>query len=248
MITFIDANCMVGQRNVCREGSPVGISDYTEIMSRCGIEKALVYHCIAKENDILTGNNSLDKDFSEHELFIKQWGVIPNCTGEFIPEDIILSEMKKHNVRTVRMFPAIQDYSLKPYASGKLIHTLAEANVPIFIEKSQLSWEDVYVLCTTYPEAKFVLCDTGYRCLRHIMPIMDACDNLFIETSTFLMHNGIREICKNFGAERLIFGSGLPEHSATAATSLIRYADISDEEKRKIASENILKLLSEVHL
>lgn len=248
MITFIDANCMVGQRNVCREGSPVTPSDYMEIMNRCGIEKAIVYHCMTKENDILTGNNCVDKDLSGNELFIKQWGVMPNNTGEFIPEDTLLSEMKKHNVHTVRMFPAIQDYSLKPYASGKLIRTLAEANVPIFIEKSQLSWEDVYALCTAYPESKFVLCDTGYRCLRHLIPIMEACDNLFIETSTYLMHNGVRDFCHRFGAERMIFGTGMPDHSTTAATSLIRYADISTEEKMKIASGNILRLLSEVTL
>lgn len=248
MLKFIDTNCMIGRRNIVREGSPVTLTDYTEIMERCGIETAIVYHSIAKENDILTGNSQLENDLGNNSRFLKQWAVMPNICGEFIPETELLGEMKKHNVKTVRIFPEIYDYSLKPYASGKLINTLAEARVPIFIDKPQLSWDDIYMLCTTYPNAIFVLCNTWYRCLRPLVPILEACDNLLIETSTYLMHNGIRDFCRRFGAERMLFGSGLPEYSAIAATSLIRYADISTEEKNKIASGNILKLLNEVTL
>ena len=46
---FIDANCMVGRRNVCREGAPASVADYIEIMDRCGIEKAVAFHAKAKE-------------------------------------------------------------------------------------------------------------------------------------------------------------------------------------------------------
>ena len=63
-----------------------------------------------------------------------------------------------------------------------------------------------------------------------------------------MVHNGIKEICSRYGAERVIFGSGAPENSVAAAVSLVRYSDISDEEEELIASGNLLKLLEEMDL
>ena len=249
MLKFIDANCMIGRRNMCREGAPVSLSDYTEAMDRCGIEKAIVYHSVARENSALTGNRCLEQELPQDGRFLKQWAVLPNVCGEFSPEDQLLAELGRNQVRTVRIFPGAYDYSLKPYVSGRLMDVLAEARVPVFVDKSRkFDWEDLHELCMTYPKARIVLCDPGYRCLRPLVPILERCENLYVETSTYLIHNGIRDFCRRFGAERMIFGSGMPEIAATASTSLIRYADISAEEKQKIASGNIMRLLEEVTL
>jgi hypothetical protein len=55
-------------------------------------------------------------------------------------------------------------------------------------------------------------------------------------------------MCEYFGAERMIFDTGLPTGSATAAVSLICYAEISEEEKALIASGNLERMLGEVKL
>ena len=70
--------------------------------------------------------------------------------------------------------------------------------------------------------------------------------NLYLETFGFKAQDGIEEVCKVFGAERLIFGSGMPESSGAAAVTMITYANISFEEKQMIASENLEKLLGGV--
>ena len=244
---FIDANCMIGKRNVCREGSPAAMEDYIEIMDRCGIEKAVAFHAAAKESDALTGNALLEKELFA-DRFISQWIVIPSIYNRFLSPAKLISAMKEKGVTSVRLYPGVYDHSLKRYVSGEMIDALAECNVPVFIDKSQLSWDELYDLCKDYPKAKFIICNTGYRCIMRLWPILRECPNLYVETSTFLMHNMVAGFCRDFGAERLIFGTGLPNSSATAAVSMILYASVSEEEKDLIGYGNISKLLGEVAL
>jgi len=156
--------------------------------------------------------------------------------------------MKREDVTSVRLLPRTYNYLLMPFSIGELINTLSLHKVPIFIELSEVLWNELYQLCLTYPDARFVLCELGYRCMRQLVPFLSRFNNIFIETSNFVSHNGIKQICQKFGAERLVFGSGMPNCSSAAAVSLIRYSDITSEEKEKIAYKNLEFLLGEVSL
>jgi len=248
-IDFVDANCMIGRPVVQREGSLKNTEDLMKLMQDCGVVKALVYHSVARESDMLMGNSLLEQEIKGKDCFLKQWLVMPNIWEEFINPDVLLKQMRDQNVCSVRLLPKLYGYSLKRYASGELIDALTACKVPLFLEQSQLSsWDELYEFCQEYPKSKVVLCNTGYRCLRGLVPVLSACKNLYVETSTFLVHNGIKEFCRHFGAERMIFGAGTPEASMAAAVAQICYAEIAEEEKQLIASGNILNLLGEVEL
>lgn len=247
MLKFIDSNCMIGRRNVCREGSPETASDFLEVMDRCGIEKAVAFHASAKESDAVIGNLLIEEENASGRL-IPQWVVMPNICNRFYAPAELIYKMKENSVTSVRFFQGIYGHSLKRYVSGELIDALTECRVPIFLDKSQISWDELYELLNEYPDTKFVICNTSYGCVMSLWPILGACPNLYVETSTFLMHNGISVFCHDFGAQRLLFGTGMPNVSATASASLIIYSDISDEEKQLVARGNILRLLEEVSL
>lgn len=249
MIQFIDSNCMVGRRMMPREGAPKSTEDLKNLMDELGITQAVVYHSIAKESDMKLGNSLLSEEVKGSGRFFKQWAVMPNVWNEFLDPSDLCREMKAQNITSVRLFPQAFGYSLKPYACGALLERLASHKVPIFIDRDQLSsWDALYELCNDYPNARFVLCNTTYHCTRFLVPIVSACDNLYVETSTFLMHNGVQHFCEQFGAHRMIFGSNAPEASMAAGVSLIRYANLSPAEKEMIASKNIQQLLGEVTL
>ena len=246
MLKFIDANCMIGRRISPQKGAATTTEEFIEIMDRCGIEKALAYHAVAKESIMEIGNQLLEEEPADR--FMKQWVVMPGEYGEFMPEEKLLSLMKEKDVRSVRMFPGLFLYSVRPYASGKLIHALTEAKVTIFIDKRKMSWDDVYTLLTSYPETRFILCSYTYRELRQLFPLLGACKNLMIDTANLFLHNGVKEYCRLFGAERLVFGTAMPDGAPSNIVPLLSYADISMEEKQMIASGNILRLLEEVSL
>lgn len=249
MLHFVDANCMIGTRQQIREGSLKNTQEHFSLMDDLGIKKAVVFHSFAKEADCRAGNSLLENETDGYKCFLKQWVVMPNIWGEFIQPEQLIVEMRQKDVRSVRLFPLSFNHSLKPYASGELISILSQHQVPIFIDRDQFTaWENIYDLCQDYPEAKFILCNTGYNCTRQLVPLMYACHNLYIDTSTLLMHQSIRDFCSYFGSQRLIFGSGAPIGSMAAAVSLIRYSDIPVQDKEQIAYKNIEKLLREATL
>ncbi|MBR5587177.1 MAG: amidohydrolase family protein [Clostridia bacterium] len=245
---LIDANCMIGRRNSCREGSPVTMEDYIEIMDRCGIEKAVAFHSAALEYDPKTGNEKM-KSEPFPERFMPQWVVIPNVFDRFYPANEMISEMKENGVTSVRLMPGVYRHSLRRYAIGDMMDAFAECKVPVFIDKPQLEWAQVYDFCKEYPNVNLVLCSCHYALTTmELWPIMKECPNLYVETSTFVMHNGIAKFSREFGAERFLFGSGMPTVSATASASMIFYASVSQEEKELIGHGNITRLLGEVSL
>ena len=249
MLELLDVNCRIGRGPADREGAPKGIPGLMGLMDAFNVKQALAHHSVSVFSDPLRGNALLAEETAGNERFLRQWAALPPLWELFPQPETLMEEMKKNNIAAVRLFPAQYGHSLKRYAAGSLLDALAEKNVPVFIGLEQLAgWDALYDLCNDYPENRFVLCSPGYRCLRWIVPIMETCDNLWMETSNFVTHNGLREFCKYVSADRLLYGSGYPEQSIAATASQLLLSDLGEAEKRKIACENAEKLLGEVRL
>ena len=249
MLNFFDARCQLGRRGVVREGQPITKEDILELMERCNIEKAVAYHSIALEGDMKGGNEELLKDTAGDDRFVRQWCAMPSAFGEFMSVEELLTQMKANDVSSVRLFPKTHGFSLKPYAMGKFMAAMAEHKIPVFMTYAESGTDDaLYALLTDYPEVNFVISDVSYREERKMFPILQQCKNIYLGTGNYVVHGGIKTMCRYFGAERLIFDTGLPVGSATSAVSLVCYAEISREEKELIAHGNLERLLSGVTL
>ena len=249
MLKFVDARCQLGRRGVVREGEPVTKEDILELMDRCNIEKAVAYHSMTKEGDMKVGNRMLLEETAGDSRFIRQWAAMPSAFGEFMSVDELLAGMKDNGVTSLRMFPKTCGHSLKPYALGKFMAAMAEYKIPVFMTYNESGEQDaLYGLLTDYPDVNFVISDISYREERKMFPILQQCKNLYIGTGNYVVHGGLKSMCEYFGAERMIFDTGLPTGSATAAVSLVCFAEISQEEKELIAHGNLERMLSEVKL
>ena len=247
MTELFDVNCRIGAGPTRQEGAIASTKELLALMDEFHVTNALVHHSVAQYSDPLLGNGMVLSETAANGRLLPQWAVLPPLWDLFpSPEDLI-GQMKENGVKTVRLFPAQYKHSLKRYAAGELLDALAQCNIPAFIALDQLAdWDALYELCAAYPAGRFVLCRPGYRCLRSLVPILDACDNLWVETSDLFMHDGFKDLCRYQGAGRFLFGSGVPDASLAASASQLLLSDISDEEKRMIGAENIRKLLSEV--
>ena len=249
MHMLIDVNCRIGTGPADREGAPKGISGLIGLMDEFNVKKALAHHSVSVFSDPGAGNALLVEETAGNDRFLRQWAALPPLWELSPPPETLLEEMKKNNVSAVRLFPAQYGHSLKRYAAGALFDALAEKNVPVFIGLEQLAgWDALYELCKAYPANRFVLCSPGYRCLRWLVPIMETCDNLWAETGNFVTHNGLREVCRHLGADRLLYGSGYPEQSIAASAAQLLLSDLNETDKQKIAAGNAETLLEEVRL
>ena len=249
MIRFIDMNCRVGHGPADREGSVKDREALLAIMERFHVEKAVVYHSVSQYSDPALGNRLLSEETKGDGRFLPQWAVQPALWELYPSPEELVAGMRENSVCSARLFPKQYGHSLKRYAAGGLLDALAECRVPAFIALDQLaSWDALYDLCSEYPAARFVLCSPGYRCLRWLVPILEACPNLRVETSNLLMHDGLTDLCRHGMTARLLFGSGMPEASLAAAASQLLLSDLPEAEKQMITADNAERLLSEVTL
>lgn len=249
-LSFFDCNCSIGMRTVFYPGSFYKVSDLLKKMDYYGIKKAVVYHCMAKEYDPVTGNEKLTEEIKTYSSLYPLWVIMPHHTGEFSEPGRLIRQMKKHGVKVVRVFPHIEyhNYSIARWNTGELFSALQAYNVPLMMGLEQTNWNEIYELCSMYPGLKVIITGICYNDNRNLYPLLQQFQYLYIETSMYKVHHGIEEICGKFGAHRLVFGTGMPVYSGGAAVSMINYAKISEKEKRLIAHENMESIMEGVRL
>lgn len=248
-LKFFDCNCSFGMRSIVNPGSFWKLEDLLDRMDRYGIGKALVWHSMSREYSPAVGNKMLLDEIKDHPELLPVWTVMHHHTGEMPEPEELINEMKKNGVRAVNMFPSMADlgYSLAEWNCGELFGALEKYNVPLFLGLEQLaSGNELYEICVNHPGLKIVLTNVNYRIDRNIYALFKKCGNLRMETYGYKVHSGIEEICSNFGADRLIFGSGMPVYSGGAAVAPVIYARISRKEKEMIAGRNLEELLGGV--
>lgn len=250
LLSFFDCSASFGMRGIVNPGSFYKLEDLLKKMKAYGIERALVYHSMAREYNPQIGNSMLMEEIKSHPELMPVWVIMPHHTDEFPDPDKLIQGMRENNVRAVRMFPAISDhgYSLSDWNCGELFNMLEEHKIPLFIGMEQTNWEELHKICSNHPGLRIVVTGVTYRISRNLYPLMKAHDNLYIETMGYKVYNGIEDICSKFGTHRLIFGSSMPVSSGASAVTMINYARISDKEKNMIAHENLENLLGGVKL
>ncbi|HBP39003.1 MAG TPA: hypothetical protein DD640_09755 [Clostridiales bacterium] len=245
-LDFFDGDCSFGRRSIVNPGSFYKLEDLIEQMKFYGIGRALVYHAMAREYQPVMGNDLLGQEIARHSELVPVWVVMPHHTGEFPAPDQLRHQLRSNNVRAVRMFPGNSDhaYSIESWNSGELLAMLEASRIVLLIGLDQLNWNELHTLCASFPELRVILSGAGYGSDRNLYPLLRKFPNLHIETIGYKTHSGIEEICRIFGAHRLIFGSAMPLYSGGSAVSMINYARISDEEKQLIAAKNLERLLA----
>ncbi|MCL6519282.1 MAG: amidohydrolase [Armatimonadetes bacterium] len=244
-INFFDCNAQIGRYSVRHPEALTTADELTKEMEYIGISEALVYHSMAKEYAPSVGNEMLIQEIKGKPLH-PCWVVMPHHTGEMPPPDELLAQMRKKGVRALRAFPVLHQFRLSKWCSGELLEMIEANNIPLFLDMDQTSWEDVAQILRDYPKINLILLRTSYRIDRYIYPLFEKYEGLRIETATYQVNFGIEEVCRRFGAYRLLFGTGLPFTEAGPSIAQIAYADISDEEKAMIAGKNLCNLLQNV--
>lgn len=245
MISFFDANCIVGRRSAPVAGTLHTPDDILEEMARLGIDGALATHASAIETDIMGGNARMSELATREPRFEPCYVIVPHHTGEMPAGDTLVRYLEDGGARAARMYPVQHRYPADETWCGATYATLAEAEIPLLVDSrsGQITWQQVDEIMTAHPTLKLLLIRVNYRTERTLYPLLTKHLNLRIETELYLQYRGIADITSRFGAERFIFGTGMPVYSAGGAMSLILYAEISGDEKQRIASENLREIL-----
>jgi predicted TIM-barrel fold metal-dependent hydrolase len=126
---------------------------------------------------------------------------------------------------------------------------LEERRVPLFIWPRETDWDTLHETASRHPRLPVVLeqCEEeAYWNLRFLVPLLERCENVRVETGKAHLYLGVDEIVKRFGASRVIYGSNLPVDDPFASLMLVTDGDFSDGDKEKIARGNLETLIQGV--
>lgn len=247
MIVFFDCNCCFGISPVPIFRISRTVEELQEEMEFCNIEKALVYHAAMHSFDNpLMGNDLLLKEITSCPNLLPTRAVMPPQTGEQPDALTLLEEMKKRDVRALWTFPGDHHYLLNKETFGSLFDVLSERRVPLFVLADLVQ---IGELLRMYPELTVIAAFPGPVPLdRYFRPLVERYSNFYIETSCYMVDEGIESFCERYGPEHMLFGTGYPANYMGSAMLRLAHADINEASKQAIASGNLERLLSEAEL
>ncbi|MFH1567594.1 MAG: amidohydrolase family protein [Gemmatimonadota bacterium] len=102
--------------------------------------------------------------------------------------------------------------------------------------------QDLLATAASFPEVSFVVTDTSWSRMAHVLDLMSRRANILVETSWLHTADDLEILCERFGAERVLFGAGERANYGAALATLAR-APIGDAARERIAHGNAERLL-----
>ncbi|HIE50592.1 MAG TPA: hypothetical protein EYP85_02440 [Armatimonadetes bacterium] len=242
-LPWFDCNVLFGRRTTPRPESNLTEEQLLEELAYAGIGEALVTHAWAKEYDPRLGNEKCAELCAEHPQLTPCYVLLPPYTNELPAGSALLDYLREGGARAGRLYPRLHNYGLNETWCGTLLSTLAEAGVPVLLDLDQTNWTEIDRLLRAHPTLNLILLRVGYRIDRWVYPLFERYAGLHLETAFYEAHGGLEMVTQRFGAERLIFGTGLPLYDPGGAMAPILYAAVPPEAKRKIAGDNLRRIL-----
>ena len=235
-----------------------GIDGLAAEMKRAGISGGLVVRTV---KEAVLSNQSLAEDIKnisetdhinhiDKENFKGVWQILPSCTDETPPPRDLHGLMKKNKIGAITVNPKAHKYLPRKNVIGDYLEMASERKIPVLLNTSRgLTLEQADDIMRDFPGLTAVLTlDDCWPNDRYLRPFLDAYPNLCLDMTYMLTDCGLKDLLKKYPAEKILFGSGFPVSYMGAHMLVIKHAEIPEEDKRKIAGENLKKLLREACL
>ena len=247
---FFDCNAFFGLPTV-RPLAPVATAEeLLREMDRAGIEQALVWHILQHDASPLVGNQVLSEAIAPHPRLWGCWTVQPNQAREFPPPHVLFAQMQEARIAALRIYPSSHRFLANEVSMGELFAPMVARRVPLFVSvRRGMDWASIYSLLAEFPDLVCVICDHGcWGMDRQFRPLLERYSHVYVDTAQYLLDGGIEALVADYGARRLLFGSGFPESYLGGMMMALKHARIPDEAKAAIAGGNLERILAEEEL
>ncbi|MFH1615990.1 MAG: amidohydrolase family protein [Planctomycetota bacterium] len=144
--------------------------------------------------------------------------------------------------RIVRFFPEEQDWKISQKHFEKLLTRLSETNLVLMIPSSE-GITQISSVTAGLPNSILIESIRMYPNLAEFIVVAQENPSIFVETHLVGSSEFIEVLVDQVGEDRLVFGSGAPLHCFYSAILPISNAAVSKQAKKKIFSDNILRLI-----
>ncbi len=225
-------------------------------MSYFGIEDALVTHSMSREPHPIDGNAAVLVETADKDNLHPSWALIPPASKELPKPAALIPEMIARGVKAAKIFYGSYSFAISEWCIGELLDELEARRVPTFIDPDiemniwhmdRFDWDAVDALCRQHPLLPVILSEARIRSANRLLyQLLEKHSNLHVELSGYWAYHAVEFVAREFGADRLLFGTRMPVRDPACAIGQLVYSDISDEDKALIAGDNLRTLLGGV--
>jgi predicted TIM-barrel fold metal-dependent hydrolase len=213
-----------------------------------GVAGALVRHEQAYYYDPMHANRRLTREIRAHrDRLFPCWTVMPHQAGDFPEPGELAGMMEAENIRAVCLRPSRNGFPLHEDVLGPLAEMLNARRTVILTTIGELGsdYERAVRFCRIFGACPVIIGDAYWSQWRLMVAIMDACANARMECHLFQANRAVEFLAGRYGAERVLFGSGLIAHSAGAARGFVDWSLMNEKDVAKFAGGNLAELLGQ---
>jgi hypothetical protein len=241
-LEILDA-CVTYGRSATPKGKPyLSPGELLAEMDRLGIAEAWCADWRALENAPSAGNRLLCEEIADSPRLHPVWTVLPPGTAETPSPGELLSAMGDAGVSMVRAEPNRHGYVLAEWCCAELWDALEGARVPLLLVTEDP--RGLKEMLDAHPRLPVLLTAIGYRADRWLYPLLSRHANLYVETSTYLVNEGLRTVAERFGAGRLVFGTNSPVVCPEEGLGTLQFSGLGPEQKALVAGRTLRGLLA----
>ena len=251
---YFDAFSILGRTLHHNGTQPETAEELLAEMDHFGIHEALVIDSLSASTNPIEGNRRIVERTRSHPRLHPVWAGLCTHSKELPPPEELAAQMRSEGVGALVLFYGQFDIRLSQWAVYDLLGEMARVKAPVILCPTPLrggyscddtDWEAVVRVCRDLPDLPVIVVEERiYGSQRALYEALHACPNLRVDLSAIWLHRRIEYICREFGAERLVWSSRLPRRTPAAPLVQLNYSDISPGELALIAGENMRRLLS----
>ena len=248
-IVFYDAHITLGMFPAMPCEYEQDFVTATKRLNDCGIFSGLMEHRQSWENTPGFGHSLLDRELTGQSGFRPVWNMLPFDKND---NNIIREFGKKMidaKVAGALLLPGPCSFSPDEWCAGSLYSLLEDMRMPLFIKMNagDIDFNMLSKILANHPRLPVILRNVSYQADHMLYPLMNAHANIFVETCGYKTFDGIGALCKEFGCERLIFGSNYPYESPGSAIAQLLLSDLPPDDIAMLAGKNMLNIVEGIN-
>lgn len=223
--------------------------DLVTQMDRNGIDRAAVISLRGLLLDWRAGNDETLAAATRYpERLVPMATISPFLQGDGAE----LKRLVDAGMRGVRLYPGFHNYRLDDPFVDDICRMAAGCAIPVVIPtRPMMNWrfkplplETVLDLMARHAETTFLLSGPNYLVeSQALVRIMGQCRNVVVEISCLQGFHAVARLVREVGADRVLFGTGAVLNYPACNVAKLDHANLTTEQRQKIACENAHRLL-----
>lgn len=220
-------------------------------LERAGVAGGLVRTEAADVSGVVIGNELLRTALAtaRSELY-GMYTIVPRFTREIPAAHELPAVLKAGKFAALRLAPRIHRFLPKPGVLADYLEMAADRRIPVVFDTAcGVELGEIYDLLERFPRLTAILAYQNiWPADRLYRPFLAQFDHVYLELSSMITDQGLDELVREYGAERLLYGTRFPYMYMGGQMLQLRHARISGEDKARIAGGNLLRLIGEERL